>query len=67
MPFLLDVDHAFPGGTKLTYDIGPTERVQMIVPTSVAHEVIPMDPNVLIGLSLQDVRGPATSRRPKGE
>jgi len=62
MTFLLSVDRGYPGGTKITYDIGVTERAQVLVPETSVHHVLDMDPNDLIGLSLMDSRPPARTR-----
>lgn len=63
MAFLLDIDREFAGGTKLVFDIGPTERVQMLVPTANTHTTLDVHPDEHIGQSLTDVRPPAKTRR----
>lgn len=62
MPFLLNIDREFPGGARVEYDAGVTERIQVLVPTTSLHSVLDVLPDDLIGLSLTDVRAPARTR-----
>ena len=62
MPFLLNVDRNFAGGTRLEYDNGATERIQVLVPATSTHQTLDVLPHDLIGLSLTDVRPPARTR-----
>jgi hypothetical protein len=63
MPFLLDIDRNYSGGTKMVFDIGPAERAQVLVPTANAHLMLDVNPEEHIGQSLTDVRPPARTRR----
>lgn len=62
VPFLLNIDYSFPGGNRLEYDAGVTDRVQVLVPAVSLHQTLDIMPDDLIGLSLTDVRGPARTR-----
>lgn len=62
-PFLLDREPQPNGYTHFTYDIGPAERANVVVPTILAHEVLAIRAVDLLAGTMADVRPPVRRRR----
>jgi hypothetical protein len=63
MPFLLNRQDRPDGTTHLTYDIGPTERANILAPLANAHLTEFTPPSDLLDYTLSTVRPPTSARR----
>lgn len=62
MPFLLGVEHRSDGTTRLEYDIGPTQRVQLLTLTAAYQSTLDVPADRLLAPTLTEVRPPANRR-----
>jgi len=62
MPFLLNREDRPDGHTQLTYDLSPTERVNVLVPLSNAHITEMVPASELLNTLLSTIRAPRTRR-----
>lgn len=63
MAFLLGVSYQDDGFTRITYDNGPTNRVQLLCPPGASREVLDMEADTLLQASFTEVRPPTVNRR----
>lgn len=61
-PFILNIDHQPTGFTNITYDIGPTSRLNLVTLTENAHHTLATPPAELLGYTLAEIRPPVRKR-----